>query len=135
MFITELSGPAAAIDGNIDYVPSFNAPQLFRWQGHWVEITKVATHEIENSCASSSSCQSLEIAHIFQTDRDVHSIYTREMMVLSALVEEARQRYNETSKQYLTIYSVDFDGLNLSPLHISLYHTTLVRLRIKTTVE
>lgn len=70
----------------------------------------------------SSSCQSLEIAHIFQTDRDVRSIYTREMTVLSALVEEARQRYNKTSKQYLTIYSVDSEGLNLSPLHITISH-------------
>lgn len=32
------------------------------------------------------------------------------MTVLSALVEEARLRYNETSKQHVTIYSVDAVG-------------------------
>jgi hypothetical protein len=34
-------GPGAAVEGNADYVPSFGAPQLFRWKGHWIEITRL----------------------------------------------------------------------------------------------
>lgn len=39
-------GPGAAVEGNAQYVPSFGAPQLFRWKGHWVEITRLKDSQI-----------------------------------------------------------------------------------------
>jgi chaperone BCS1 len=38
-------GPGATVEGNADYVPSFGAPQLFRWKGHWIEITRLKDNQ------------------------------------------------------------------------------------------
>jgi len=89
------SGPGAMVAGNADYVPSFGAPQLFRWNGYWIEVTRLKDSQLA-PYGNYKSFASLQLI-----------IYTREMTVLSALVEEARVRYDETSKQNVTIYSVD----------------------------
>ena len=46
IYSDEYLGPGAAIEGNADYVPSFGAPQLFRWKGHWVEITRLKDNQL-----------------------------------------------------------------------------------------
>ena len=62
------------------------------------------------------------------------SIYTREMAVLSALVEEARLRYGETSKKNVTIYSVDAVIPHIVGVidHLSV---TIAELRARTRLE
>jgi mitochondrial chaperone BCS1 len=30
----------AHVDENADYVPTYEMPQLFRWNGHWLEIKR-----------------------------------------------------------------------------------------------
>jgi chaperone BCS1 len=29
-----------SVKGNVDYVPTYELPQLFRWQGYWLEIKR-----------------------------------------------------------------------------------------------
>jgi mitochondrial chaperone BCS1 len=33
-------GNNEVIEGNADYVPTYDKPQLFRWHGHWMEIQR-----------------------------------------------------------------------------------------------
>ncbi|KAF7979724.1 hypothetical protein HWV62_41082 [Athelia sp. TMB] len=89
------SGPGAAIRGNAEYVPSFGAPQLFRWKGYWVEITR----QKDTQMAPYGNYNTLQSLHLI--------IYTRDLNALSALVEEARLRYCETSRRHVAVHSVD----------------------------
>lgn len=125
-------GPGAAVEGNADYVPSFGAPQLFRWHGYWVEITRFKESQVApyGNYRSFASLQLMSVIWEYYTSSlqlivILNSIYTREMTVLSALVEEARLRYNETSKQHVTVYSVDSVGSDYSYRYIQTYYTLL----------
>ena len=47
LIIRHQTGPGAAVEGNADYVPSFGAPQLFRWRGNWVEVTRLKDSAVQ----------------------------------------------------------------------------------------
>ncbi|KZP28813.1 AAA-domain-containing protein [Athelia psychrophila] len=78
--VNESNTAASAIaSANADYVPVYDTPQLFRWNKYWVEILiTLATR-----------------------------MYTLNMSALTELVEEARIRYLEVSKSYVTVFSTD----------------------------
>ncbi|KAF9450989.1 P-loop containing nucleoside triphosphate hydrolase protein [Macrolepiota fuliginosa MF-IS2] len=80
---------------NAEYVPTYQKPQLFRWSGYWVEITR--------SIGAPS--------YDFQTERTVSSstifltVYTRDVSAVSSLVEYARTRYMEMSQPHVIIHT------------------------------
>jgi chaperone BCS1 len=90
-------GTATAIDSeNADYVPLYEAPQLFRWNGYWLEVKDSQVNQPIVMYDAPRNPASLCI-----------TIYTLDMSVLSKLVEEARLRYIEASKPHVTIHSGD----------------------------
>ncbi|KXN90384.1 Mitochondrial chaperone BCS1 [Leucoagaricus sp. SymC.cos] len=80
---------------NAEYVPTYQKPQLFRWNGYWVEVSK------------SSSAPSYD----YQTERTISTstiyltVYTRDVSAVSALVEYARTRYMEVSQPHVIIHT------------------------------
>ncbi|XP_006455635.1 hypothetical protein AGABI2DRAFT_180594 [Agaricus bisporus var. bisporus H97] len=80
---------------NAEYVPTYQNPQLFRWEGYWIEISKTL---------SSSS-------YNYQEDRSISSstfyltVYTRDVSVVSSLVEQARMEYMEMSQPHVIIHT------------------------------
>ncbi|KAJ6602094.1 P-loop containing nucleoside triphosphate hydrolase protein [Mycena vulgaris] len=65
------------IKGHVEYVPTYQIPQLFKWSGYWLEIKR------GNDRGAVNGGQ--------QTARIYVTIYTLDMDVLSRLVEEARR--------------------------------------------
>ncbi|KAF8239161.1 P-loop containing nucleoside triphosphate hydrolase protein [Tricholoma matsutake] len=84
------------VDENADYVPTYEMPQLFRWNGYWLEIKRSKTTQIKSLHGGP------HVAAIIYV-----TIYTLDMSVLSTLVEEARKRYIEVSKPHVTVYIAD----------------------------
>ncbi|KAF7360859.1 hypothetical protein MSAN_01115500 [Mycena sanguinolenta] len=86
--------------GSAEYVPTYQAPQLFRWRGHWVEIKRGN----ERSAATVNGVQ--------QSARLYLSIYTLDMNVLTQLVEEAQKRYVEINRPHVVIHLIDTRRFN-----------------------
>ncbi|KAK7052752.1 P-loop containing nucleoside triphosphate hydrolase protein [Favolaschia claudopus] len=85
------------VEGNAEYVPTYQAPQLFRWKGHWVEIKRSKEGDTRmNPFALHST-----VATIYLT------IYTLDLKLLSALVEDARARYVEVNRPNVVIHLAD----------------------------
>ncbi|KAF8153881.1 P-loop containing nucleoside triphosphate hydrolase protein [Crassisporium funariophilum] len=89
-------GQEAHANGHVEYVPTYEAPQLFRWKGYWVEIKRskgpvVFTPDFGNQAAA--------IMYL--------TVYTRDMSAISAIVESARARYLETSRPNVIVHSAD----------------------------
>ncbi|KAJ7302274.1 P-loop containing nucleoside triphosphate hydrolase protein [Mycena albidolilacea] len=85
------------INGNAEYVPKYQTPQLFRWRGHWVEIQRSKDGETRRSPFGFFPA----VTSIYVT------IYTLDMKQLSALVEDARSRYVEVNKPNVVIHLAD----------------------------
>lgn len=82
-------------EGSADYVPTYELPQLFRWNGYWLEIKRSkGTPTYTQMGAQSAST-------IFIT------VYTLDMTVVSQLVEAARLRYVEVSRPNVIIHTAD----------------------------
>ncbi|CAK5269825.1 unnamed protein product [Mycena citricolor] len=86
------------ITGNADYVPTYEAPQLFRWRGHWVEVQR---YRIQTQAPNGQTQQTVTLSI---------TIFTRQISVLSEFVEEAHQNYQLKSKPYVTIFLADSPG-------------------------
>ncbi|KAJ7081607.1 P-loop containing nucleoside triphosphate hydrolase protein [Mycena belliarum] len=83
------------ITGTADYVPTYETPQLFRWRGYWVEVQRYRAQ------IQGTGGQPQQAAAIFLT------VYTRDISVLSELVEEAHRGYQQKIKPYVTIFLAD----------------------------
>ncbi|KAJ7037712.1 P-loop containing nucleoside triphosphate hydrolase protein [Mycena alexandri] len=83
------------IIGSADYVPTYESPQLFRWRGYWVEVQRYRAQ------IQGSGGQPQQAAAIFLT------VFTRNLSVLSELVEEAHRGYQRKIKPYVTIFLAD----------------------------
>ncbi|KAJ7243767.1 P-loop containing nucleoside triphosphate hydrolase protein [Mycena rebaudengoi] len=83
------------ITGSADYVPSYESPQLFRWRGTWVEIQRYRAQ------VQGAGGQPQQVAAIYVT------VFTRDLSVLSELVEEAHRGYQAKIKPYVTIFLAD----------------------------
>ncbi|KAJ7205967.1 P-loop containing nucleoside triphosphate hydrolase protein [Mycena pura] len=83
------------INGVADYVPTYEAPQLFRWRGCWVEVQRFRAQ------VQGTNGQPQQAAAIFLT------VFTRKLSVLSELVEEAHRGYQRKIKPYVTIFLAD----------------------------
>ncbi|KAF7365564.1 hypothetical protein MVEN_00429700 [Mycena venus] len=81
--------------GSADYVPTYESPQLFRWRGYWVEVQRYRAQ------IQGTGGQPQQTAAIFLT------VFTRNLSVLSELVEEAHQGYQNKIKPYVTIFLAD----------------------------
>ncbi|TFK37900.1 P-loop containing nucleoside triphosphate hydrolase protein [Crucibulum laeve] len=92
------SDSGTEIRGNADYVPTYQMPHLFRWNGYWVEIKR------------SQGESSLSSAGIHATSSTLFlTLYTLNMNAISELVEDARLRYIEVSRPNVIIHSVDMN--------------------------
>ncbi|CAA7264031.1 unnamed protein product [Cyclocybe aegerita] len=83
-----------------EYVPTFEAPQLFKWRGYWVEIKR--TNVAGRLGMMSYNPMGGPIGSTMYL-----TIYTRNMSVLSSFVEEARLGYIKTSRPHVIVHSVD----------------------------
>ncbi|KAK7035646.1 P-loop containing nucleoside triphosphate hydrolase protein [Favolaschia claudopus] len=88
--------------GSAEYVPTYQAPQLFRWRGHWMEIRR--GNERGGNTANG----------VQQTARIYVTIYTLDMNVLSNLVEDARTRYAEVNRPNVVIHLMNTRIMNLN---------------------
>ncbi|KAJ7072498.1 P-loop containing nucleoside triphosphate hydrolase protein, partial [Mycena amicta] len=77
------------IQGCADYVPTYESPQLFRWRGYWVEVQRFQT------LVRASNGHTQQTAAVFLT------VFTRQISVLSELVEEAHRGYQRKTKPYI----------------------------------
>ncbi|KAJ7145034.1 hypothetical protein C8R46DRAFT_918936 [Mycena filopes] len=83
------------IIGSADYVPTYESPQLFRWRGYWVEVQRYRAQ------IQGAGGQQQQAAAIFLT------VFTRNLSVISELVEEAHLGYQRKIKPYVTIFLAD----------------------------
>ncbi|KAJ7637566.1 P-loop containing nucleoside triphosphate hydrolase protein [Mycena polygramma] len=83
------------ITGSADYVPTYESPQLFRWRGYWVEVQRYRAQ------VQANGGQPQQATAIFLT------VFTRNLSVLSELVEEAHRGYQHKIKPYVTIFLAD----------------------------
>ncbi|KAJ7702811.1 P-loop containing nucleoside triphosphate hydrolase protein [Mycena rosella] len=91
------------IQGNAEYVPTYEHPQLFRWRGHWVEIRR---NQDGAPCMTPfGNFQS--VANLCVT------IYTLNMTTLSELVEDARTRYVDVNRPNVVIHIADSQNYGL----------------------
>ncbi|KAJ6505739.1 P-loop containing nucleoside triphosphate hydrolase protein [Mycena vitilis] len=96
--------------GSAEYVPTYQAPQLFKWKGYWVEIKRGN----ERSGATVNGNQ--------QTSRIFLTIYTLDMGALSRLVEEAKTRYVEVNRPHVVIHVTDTRRFNPNQVWNSVKH-------------
>ncbi|KAF5353490.1 hypothetical protein D9756_007928 [Leucocoprinus leucothites] len=80
---------------NAEYVPTYQKPQLFRWNGYWVEVSKSTSMPSYDYQAERTVCTST----IYLT------VYTRDVSAISALVEHARTEYMEVSHPHVIIHT------------------------------
>ncbi|KAJ6475868.1 P-loop containing nucleoside triphosphate hydrolase protein [Mycena vulgaris] len=85
------------LKGNAEYVPTYEAPQIFRWRGYWLEIRRSA----EGGAQFTDLGTYQLISSIFVT------MYTLDMNALSELVEDARTRYVEVNRPNVIIHLAD----------------------------
>ncbi|KAF8809901.1 P-loop containing nucleoside triphosphate hydrolase protein [Phlegmacium glaucopus] len=83
-------------DAIAEYVPTYEAPQLFRWKGYWVEI-KRGKGQIHFSPEFGGQPSST----IYLT------MYTRQLSAITLLVEDARRRYLETSRPNVVVHTAE----------------------------
>ncbi|KAF8872800.1 hypothetical protein CPB84DRAFT_1798973 [Gymnopilus junonius] len=88
-------------DDHAEYVPTYEEPQLFRWNGYWVEVRR------SSGTGRSINQAFMPHAGLQMMGRLYLTIYTRKMSALSALVEEGRQRYVKTSRPHVTVHTAD----------------------------
>ncbi|KIK01770.1 hypothetical protein K443DRAFT_132188 [Laccaria amethystina LaAM-08-1] len=97
------TGPNSQPEGSADYVPTYELPQLFRWNGYWLEIKRSkGTPTYTQMGAQSASI-------IFIT------VYTLDMAVVSQLVEAARLRYVEVSRPNVIVHTADTEQPHFGP--------------------
>ncbi|KDR78147.1 hypothetical protein GALMADRAFT_245174 [Galerina marginata CBS 339.88] len=82
-------------DNHADYVPTYEAPQLFQWRGYWVEIKRSPGQAVFTELGSQAHM------NLYLT------VYTRDMSALSSLVEEARQLYVKKRRPHVIVHTVD----------------------------
>ncbi|KAJ7214490.1 P-loop containing nucleoside triphosphate hydrolase protein [Mycena pura] len=97
--------------GSAEYVPTYQAPQLFKWGGYWVEIKR--GNDARGSVVANG---------VSQTGRIYLTIYTLDMTVLSRLVEEAKKRYVEVNRPHVVIHLIDSRRFNSSQPWNSVKH-------------
>ncbi|KAJ6462245.1 P-loop containing nucleoside triphosphate hydrolase protein [Mycena vitilis] len=85
------------VQGNAEYTPTYQQPQLFRWRGHWVEIQRPKVGEPRFTPFGKFQ----SVSSIFLT------IYTQDMSLLSAMIEDARTRYVEVNRPNVVIHLAD----------------------------
>ncbi|KAJ2926105.1 hypothetical protein H1R20_g10992, partial [Candolleomyces eurysporus] len=84
-----------------EYVPTYGMPQLWRWNGYWIEVTR-------------GNSPSGNFPPFFDADGSrpgnsiiTLTIYTFNLGVLSKLVETARLKYLEVSRPHIIVHAMD----------------------------
>ncbi|KAG7089533.1 hypothetical protein E1B28_011207 [Marasmius oreades] len=100
--------PEGTVKDNAEYVPTYEVPQLFRWNGYWFEIKRSKGALGIQPMNPYGMHQSVGGGTIFIT------IYSLKMAVLSDFVEDARSSYLEVSKPDVIIHTADTPNFNPS---------------------
>ncbi|KAJ3730831.1 P-loop containing nucleoside triphosphate hydrolase protein [Lentinula raphanica] len=87
----------------VEYVPTYIRPQIFRWKGHWVEISRV--RENNNGLLFRGGMNSV-VPPFPQgnTSTMIVTVYTLDMSVMSAIIEEAHRLYLAVSKPNVIVH-------------------------------
>lgn len=96
-------------DDIADYVPTYSAPQLWRWNGYWIEVARDTnssrgSEHYYGGGGHNSGSSSLSL-----------TIYTFDVGVLSKLVTAARDKYLEVSKPHVTVHTIDTPDHSYGP--------------------
>jgi chaperone BCS1 len=84
-----------------EYTPTYDAPQLWRWGGYWIEVTRYHVPAPLMNEYSPPGPRNTVGSSLYLT------IYTFDVQVLSRLVETARAKYSEISRPYVLVHSMD----------------------------
>ncbi|KAF9528853.1 hypothetical protein CPB83DRAFT_853845 [Crepidotus variabilis] len=90
-----LTGSSKDKAPHAEYVPTYDAPQLFRWKGYWAEIRR-SNGRIYNPMMGPEPTSTIYL-----------TIYTHDMNVLSSFVEEAREGYIKTNLPHVIVHTAD----------------------------
>ncbi|KAJ8072426.1 hypothetical protein PM082_015985 [Marasmius tenuissimus] len=93
------------VKDNAEYVPTYELPQIFRWNGYWLEIKRTKTGGLGMSSFNPYGMQTPG-GTIFIT------IYSLRMNALYDFVESARRSYLDTSKPDVIIHTADTPHYN-----------------------
>ncbi|KAF9267807.1 P-loop containing nucleoside triphosphate hydrolase protein [Marasmius fiardii PR-910] len=98
--------PTGSVKDNAEYVPTYELPQLFRWNGYWFEIKRANGAARMSAPANSFGTPISTGGSIFIT------IYSLDITVLSDFVEAARSSYLEVSKPDVIVHTSDMPHFN-----------------------
>ncbi|KAF5346178.1 hypothetical protein D9758_009975 [Tetrapyrgos nigripes] len=84
--------------GNAEYVPTYEQPLLFRWNGYWLDIRRTMSQATNLPFQYGGTSDS---GKIYVT------LYTRNFAVLTELVEEVRLLYLEVSRPNVIVHMAD----------------------------
>ena len=112
--------PQAMISTIAEFVPVFEAPQLFRWNGYWVEIKSRKTPAPYNSNPElggqlstiyltwvSTSFMVLFSFRFSDFWFTITRMYTRDLKAIASLVEHAKRQYLEISRPNVVVHTAD----------------------------
>ncbi|KAF4571151.1 hypothetical protein EYR36_008479 [Pleurotus pulmonarius] len=94
---------AAHLEEGIEYVPSFDTPQIFRWNGYWLEVMK-DTPKLQTTPQVWTTPRPGSVAGLCL------NMYTLKQDALRDFISEAKEHYIETSKQKVIVRSMGGDG-------------------------
>ncbi|KDQ59685.1 hypothetical protein JAAARDRAFT_126837 [Jaapia argillacea MUCL 33604] len=84
-------------DEGVEYVPMYSSPHLFKWRGYWFEI-----RETEENVGGPWHSVSESRLHL--------TVYTLDVSVIAAFINEAKARYEQTYGEEVVLHSSTTEG-------------------------
>lgn len=93
------------LEETVSFLPNYGTPQLFRWNGYWVEVIREApqTQGLPHEIKASNGAGTLRL-----------NLYTLNQGALRDLIQEAKRYYITESKQQVVVRSL---GVNQGMVH------------------
>ncbi|KAF9493052.1 hypothetical protein BDN71DRAFT_1450751 [Pleurotus eryngii] len=93
------------LEETVSFLPNYGTPQLFRWNGYWVEVIREApqTQGLPHEVKTSTGAGTLRL-----------NLYTLNQCALRDLIQEAKLYYIAESKQQVVVRSL---GVNQGMMH------------------
>ncbi|KAG8906202.1 hypothetical protein FRB99_007418 [Tulasnella sp. 403] len=84
-------------NGHVEYMPTYDQPQLFRFKGTWCQVTRTKGENSHNMGHEDGG-------------QLVLTLYTRKRAILDELIENAHAQYMRKSKPRLVVHGTDHCG-------------------------
>ncbi|TFK48186.1 P-loop containing nucleoside triphosphate hydrolase protein [Heliocybe sulcata] len=97
---TIIDGPQ--LGGHADFVPIYDVPYLFRWQGYWFEFRKSGDPSARDVMAMNMGITGPQGAGSIDL-----KVFSRDINVLSRFVEDAHQSFIQSREQRIIIRTAD----------------------------